>query len=350
MAFDGVEACCPCSKRSKCLPNACPCASTGSSCVSCLPFGAEKCENLHFDDCGPSRPMDKIIDEAEDSGDGSQESDSTFDSDAFVKEKMQKAFGAEMVNEEEPIDDEWIPRHEFIASLKSEQYRPSLGSVGQRLVNMQAELVEQLAQGKIKSEKLMCFTPLILQRDKNVKRSRDVRNLIRSRLDMWERGEYDELVAAVKRCDSKFKRRPPLSRKERLLRRFHRLMAERKYREANREVTDRSESSGVLDPNEEAMGKGGPLGKTNIEVFEEKHPKPRTPVKEAFLDQPLPVKEEVVITAEVIERVAHAVKGSAGVSGTDSVAWKSLLLGYGNASGRRGRRLRAWPRRCQTRS
>ncbi|CAM9779109.1 unnamed protein product, partial [Heterosigma akashiwo] len=51
-------------------------------------------------------------------------------------------------------------------------------------------------------------------------------------------------------------------------------------------------------------------------------------------DQPLPVKEEVVITAEVIERVAHAVKGSAGVSGTDSVVWKSLLLGYGNASGR----------------
>mmetsp|Transcript_18118 Transcript_18118/g.31845 ORF Transcript_18118/g.31845 Transcript_18118/m.31845 type:complete len:185 (-) Transcript_18118:1164-1718(-) len=184
MAFDGVEACCPCSKRSKCLPNACPCASTGSSCVSCLPFGAEKCENLHFDYCGLSRPMDKIIDEAEHSGDGSQESDSTFDSDAFVKEKMQKAFGAEMVNEEEPIDDEWIPRHEFIASLKSEQYRPSQGSVGQRLVNMQAELVEQLAQGKIKSEKLMCFTPLILQRDKNVKRSRDVRNLIRSRLDM----------------------------------------------------------------------------------------------------------------------------------------------------------------------
>jgi len=45
--------------------------------------------------------MDKIIDEAEDSGDGSQESDSTFDSDAFVKEKMQEAFvGADMVNQE----------------------------------------------------------------------------------------------------------------------------------------------------------------------------------------------------------------------------------------------------------
>jgi len=86
---------------------------------------------------------------------------------------------------------------------------------------MQAELVELLVQGKNRSEKLMCFTPFILQRDKNVKRSKDVRNLIRSRLDMWERGEYDELVAAAKRCDSKFKRRPPLGKKERLLRRFH---------------------------------------------------------------------------------------------------------------------------------
>ena len=157
-----------------------------------------------------------------------------------------------------------------------------------------------------------------------MKRSKDVRNLIRSRLDMWERGEYDELVAAAKRRDSNFKRRPPLSRKERLLRRFHRLMAERKYREANREVTDRSESSGVLDPNEEAMGKGGPLGKTNIEVFEEKHPKPNTPVQEAFLDSPLPVKEDIVISANVIERVARAASGSAGVSGADSdECWKS---------------------------
>ena len=85
---------------------------------------------------------------------------------------MQEAFGAEMVNEEEPIDDELIPPHEFIATVTSDQYRPSLGSVGQRLVNMQAELVEQLAQGKIRSEKLMCFTPLILQRYKNVKRRR----------------------------------------------------------------------------------------------------------------------------------------------------------------------------------
>jgi len=52
------------------------------------------------------------------------------------------------------------------------------------------------------------------------------------------------------------------------------------------------------------MGKGESLGgKTNnIEVFH------------AFLDQP--------------------VKGSAGVSGTDSVVWESLLLGCDNASRR----------------
>ena len=96
-----------------------------------------------------------------------------------------------------------------------------------------------------------------------------------------------------------------MGRKERSFRRFHILMAVRKYRQANREVTDRSESSGVLDPNEEAMGKGGRLGKTNIKIFEEKNPKPNTPVQEAFLDGPLPVKKDIVISANlIVERVA----------------------------------------------
>jgi len=45
--------------------------------------------------------VDKIIDESEHSGYERQASDSTFDSDAFVKEKMQEAFvGADMVNQE----------------------------------------------------------------------------------------------------------------------------------------------------------------------------------------------------------------------------------------------------------
>mmetsp|Transcript_44274 Transcript_44274/g.76497 ORF Transcript_44274/g.76497 Transcript_44274/m.76497 type:complete len:88 (+) Transcript_44274:159-422(+) len=64
-------------------------------------------------------------------------------------------------------------------------------------------------------------------------------------------------------------------------------------KKANREVAGRSESSGVLGPNVEVWVRAG-RGKTNIEVFEEKHPKPRTLVRDAFLDQLLPaVKEEV---------------------------------------------------------
>ena len=191
-----------------------------------------------------------------------------------------------------------------------------------------------MRDGKFRSERVLLFTTLVLKVDKNVKGNKKIRELIKMRMEMWERGEFEQLLVMAQRCEKQFPRRPKMSRKERLFRRFHILMAERKYRQANREVTDRSESSGVLDPNEEAMGKGGPLGKTNIEVFEEKHPKPNTPVQEAFLDGPLPVKEDIVISANVIERVARAASGSAGVSGADSECWKSLLVSHGKASER----------------
>mmetsp|Transcript_22288 Transcript_22288/g.33580 ORF Transcript_22288/g.33580 Transcript_22288/m.33580 type:complete len:131 (-) Transcript_22288:600-992(-) len=129
-----------------------------------------------------------------------------------------------------------------------------------------------------------------------MKGSNKTRDLIKKRMAMWERrGEFEHLFVMAQRCEKQFPRRPKIgSKKKRLFRRFHLLMAQKKYRQANREITDRrSESSGVLDPNEEAMGKGGPLGKTNIEVFEEKHPKPNTPVQDVFLGGPLPVEEDM---------------------------------------------------------
>ena len=134
MTSDGLAACCPCSKTAKCKSVKCPCFAKNKPCASCASTLSGKCENeQHFHFSGSVEKLDepagKAVDGSPESGfgadsfvDGSQESDSTLDSDAFVKEKMQEAFRAEMVNEEEPIDDEWIPRHEFIATLKSEQY------------------------------------------------------------------------------------------------------------------------------------------------------------------------------------------------------------------------------------
>ena len=104
----------------------------------------------------------------------------------------------------------------------------------------------------------------------------------------------------AQRCEKQFPRKKTKDESEgtTVVQVFSILMAERKYRQPNRDVTDCSESCGVLDPNEEAMGKGGQLGKTNIEVFEEKHPKPNTPLQEAFLDGPLPVKKDIVILCQ----------------------------------------------------
>ena len=91
----------------------------------------------------------------------------------------------------------------------------------------------------------------------------------------------------------------------------------------------------VLDPRLETQGKAGPLGRSVLEVLQEKHPDQRPADSSAILEYDnLPPLEQVAITSVHIETVAKRLRGSAGLSGTDSAQWSYFLLRYCTASPR----------------
>jgi hypothetical protein len=61
-----------------------------------------------------------------------------------------------------------------------------------------------LALAEQKSERIAMFGKIILQKDKRVIRSSDVRRLLRRRMKMWEDGLFEQLIQEAELCDRKF--------------------------------------------------------------------------------------------------------------------------------------------------
>ena len=58
------------------------------------------------------------------------------------------------------------------------------------------------------------FSMLVLQRDKMVKKGRDILPLLTRRLDMWEGGELQALLREAQRCDHQFTPLPKVMERE----------------------------------------------------------------------------------------------------------------------------------------
>lgn len=256
----------------------------------------------------------------------------------LIEEKFELAFGAEF-NVPDDVDlasagtTERVLWSEAVA-LQGKQYELPDGRVGTRFVHMLADELERLAAGRQNSERVFLFSMLVLQRDKMVKKGRDIRPLVTRRLDLWEAGELRTLLREAQRCDRQFAAQPKPMEREQLERTFNRLVLQGRVRAAVRLLTDRSGTT-VLDPDAEALGKSGPLGKTCFDVLCEKHPQQRPPDASAFVEcDELPSREFVHITSAHVETVARRLQGGAGPSGTDAEQWRSFLLRYGKASER----------------
>ena len=199
---------------------------------------------------------------------------------------------------------------------------------------MLSEEIELCTEGRQQSEREFIFTALVLQRDKMVRKGKDIRPLLTRRMDMWEAGKLPELLQEAKRCDKQVVASWSPLTSEQLERTFNRLMMEGRIRSAVRLVTDRG-GRGVLDPEDEAHGRNGPLGMSLYDVLQEKHLVQRIVEPSAFLDcGVLPPLEQVDITTAHIETVARHLFGSAGPSGTCSEQWRNFPLRCGTASAR----------------
>jgi hypothetical protein len=244
---------------------------------------------------------------------------------------MMEAFGATLTNSEGELRTGRVEKiWERAAKLRGRVYRLPSGSVGREFTSTLAQEYHLLASGLQKSERASMFGKLMLQKDKSVKKSADIRRMIKRRMTMWKDDLLEELIQEVESCDRKLPTGVTEMSETQAIAVFSRLILQGKIREAVRFLTNRSESGGVLKPDDDA-GKG----KTVWEVLESKHPDQVDPDPEAFLEcNDLPTLVEIDVTAEHIQKVAHSLSGSAGVSALDAAQWQDLLLKRGGASER----------------
>ena len=73
--------------------------------------------------------------------------------------------------------------------LKGRQYALPDGGVGTRFVHMLSEEIERCNEGHQRSEWEFVFPALVLQRDKMVRKGKDILPLLTRRMDMWETGK-----------------------------------------------------------------------------------------------------------------------------------------------------------------
>ena len=179
--------------------------------------------------------------------------------EVFLREKFMRAFGSPLLNHEGGPDSEIRSLWWEVVALRGKQYVLPNGSVGTRFVNMLSEEIELCTEGWQQSEREFLFTALVLQRDKMVRKGKDIRPLLTRQMDMWETGKLPELLQEAKRCDKQMVADLSSLTSEQLERTFNRLMMEGRIRSVVRLVTERG-SGGVLDLEAEAHGKNDPLG------------------------------------------------------------------------------------------
>ena len=126
---------------------------------------------------------------------------------SFADQKMIAAFGVTLTNSEGEIRSGYIDKiWERTVWLRGRMYRVPGGAVGRYFTSILAKEIQALANDEQKSEKSAMLSKLILQKDKKIVKSSDIRRLLRRRMKMWEEDLFDQLIEEAELCDRKFGR------------------------------------------------------------------------------------------------------------------------------------------------
>ena len=256
---------------------------------------------------------------------------------------MQRAYGASLVTnvtyESGAVGlDFWFDCWNRVVHLRGLHYHIPGGAVGRKYVDMLNQEIMQLAAGNYSAERLVVFSAVILQRDKSVKKSVDVRRTLERRMKLWTDHEFDVLMQEMERCDRSFKLvRKFANDKDHIVRVFTRMMLQGKVRAAVRWLSEESRK-GVFFPsdlNEKKDGKGVIVLSSVWDILCNKHPEPVIPDKSSLLEcETLPIFEEVEINGGHVLKVSRMIQGGAGPGGCDASHWQDSLLRYGAHSER----------------
>ena len=95
--------------------------------------------------------------------------------DDFLRTTFERAFGAPLVNGDGGPDSDIRKLWWKTVELRGKQYELPNGNFGKRFVNILAEEIERCTAGRQPSEREFVFTALILQRDRMVRKAKDIR-------------------------------------------------------------------------------------------------------------------------------------------------------------------------------
>ena len=117
---------------------------------------------------------------------------------------MIEAFGVPLLNSDGvPRNDMWSKIWERITRLRGEIYLLPGVSIARQFTSLYQIEVDAFGSRVKSSEAFICFPLLILQKDKNIKKTRGIRSLLKRHVQMWNEGLFEELVSEAERCDRK---------------------------------------------------------------------------------------------------------------------------------------------------
>lgn len=228
-------------------------------------------------------------------------------------------------------DNVWYLRWKKICALNGKQYDLPNGNIPKTFIQTLTKEVEALSKSEFPSERLIIFISVMLQRNKMVKQAKDIRILLTQRLQHWDENNYDLLINEALSCNKKLNGSKKDNNDDQVIKVFNRLMIRGKVRDAMNWLVEKGKN-GILHPNTEIDSNG----KTVFDILKEKHPNKTEPDEKLF-SMPsemseLPYMPQILISNEIVEKVARKLHGGGGPGGSNSEHWSDFILRHGQAS------------------
>ena len=139
--------------------------------------------------------------------------------------------------------------------------------------------IDLLAQGSVRSERVLVFLSAMLQRDPMVWRGTDIRRLPARHLQRWKDHCFEDLVNETERCAQWLPQSQFKDEKDQCVKLFTHLMLWGQVQSAVRFITDRVHGGGVLSLDAST----GVPGHSVLDILQEKHPEPGVIDESAFM-------------------------------------------------------------------
>ena len=182
-----------------------------------------------------------------------------------------------------------------------------------KFINLLTTEINNVVQRKSNSEKVIIYMSVILQKSRDIKKSKDVKALLEHRMSLWQSEQLNTVVNLAVFASNTYKCSEKNQSLDQIVRVFQRLLLQGKIWDATNFVLNSTRKGGNLEP-ESIDPKTGLDVKT---VLERKHPPKSKPSNIAMEEyNSLPALIDIDVSEETVLNVVKRLKGSRGPGGT----------------------------------